>query len=294
MQVKYFASFVLAGLASAQSLQEIISQNSNLTTLAGLLNQTGLLAELGNASNITVLAPSNDAFSVFLNESATMAQMQSDPGLVQAVLEYHVLAGTIRSTDITTTPAFAKTMLTHMTYTNVTGGQVVKAQAVDSNVVFTSGLLMRSNVTQADIGFDGGVVHIIDSVLTVPQNDSATAVAANLTALAGALTQAGLVATVDAAMDVTIFAPSNAGFAAISNLVGSLSMEQLTQILTYHVVSGTVGYSTTLMNGMTIPTLDGNATVTITVDNGTIFVNSAKVVTADVLLNNGVAHVIDK
>jgi hypothetical protein len=43
--------------------------------------------------------------------------------------------------------------------------------------------------------FTGGVLHIIDTVLTIPESDSATAVAANLTALAGALTQANLVST---------------------------------------------------------------------------------------------------
>ena len=56
---------------------------------------------------------------------------------------------------------------------------------------------------------------------------------------------------------------------------------------------GTVGYSSTLMNGTMLKTMAGN-NVTISIDNGTVFVNSAKVILPDVLVANGVVHVIDK
>lgn len=207
-------------------------------------------------------------------------------------MTYHVLNGTYRSTDITDTPAFPKTLLTNSTYTNVTGGQVVKAETEDDSVVFTSGLLRQSRVATADVTFTGGIVHIIDSVLTIPANDSATALAANLTALAGALTTADLVSTVDTAQDVTIFAPSNEAFAAIQNLAANLSTEQLSSVLTYHVVQGTVGYSSSLTSGLQLTTLN-NGQVTITIDDGDVFVNSAEVEVADVLVSNGVVHVID-
>lgn len=208
------------------------------------------------------------------------------------VLTYHVLNGTIRSTDIQDTPSFPKTLLTNSTYTNVTGGQVVKAETEDNSVVFTSGLLRQSRVVTADATFTGGIVHIIDSVLTIPMNDSATAVAANLTALAGALTTADLVSTLDSAEDVTVFAPSNSAFAAIQNLAANLSTEQLSSVLTYHVVQGTVGYSSSLTSGAQLTTLNGGQ-VTITIDDGDVFVNSAEVQIADVLVSNGVVHVID-
>lgn len=91
-----------------------------------------------------------------------------------------------------------------------------------------------------------------------------------------------------------MFAPDNDAFANIQNLVSGLSSEQLTSILTYHVVQGTVGYSTSLSNGATLSTVQGG-TVRVTVeDDGDIFVNSAEVEVANVLLSNGVAHVIDK
>lgn len=134
------------------------------------------------------------------------------------------------------------------------------------------------------------MIHVIDTVLTLPESDSATASAANLTALTGALTTANLVTALDGLKDVTIFAPSNAAFQAIGSAVGSLSTAQLAQILEYHVVNGTVGYSSGLKN-MTLPTLGGGS-VNITVEGGNVFVNSAKVTIPDVLVANGVVHVI--
>ncbi|KAI3399300.1 hypothetical protein diail_7255 [Diaporthe ilicicola] len=293
MQLKQLATLGLAGIVSGQSLTDVIGQNQDLSQLGTLLGQYPDLAQqLGGLSNITVLAPNNAALSALLNNSATTAAVAADPGLVPAILMYHVLNGTIRSTDITDTPAFPKTLLTNSTYTNVTGGQVVKAETEDGGVVFTSGLLMQSRVATADVTFSGGVVHVIDSVLTIPANDSTTALAANLTALAGALTTANLVSTVDTLQDVTIFAPSNAAFSAIQNLAANLSTEMLSSILTYHVVQGTVGYSSSLTSGLMLPTVQGGQ-VTITINDGNVFVNSAEVTTADVLVSNGVVHVID-
>lgn len=93
--------------------------------------------------------------------------------------------------------------------------------------------------------------------------------------------------------DVTIFAPTNAAFDAIGSAVGNLSKEQLSSILQYHVIKGTVAYSSLLTDGETVNTLQGEA-VKITIQDGTVFVNSAKVIMPDVLVSNGVVHVIDK
>jgi uncharacterized surface protein with fasciclin (FAS1) repeats len=142
------------------------------------------------------------------------------------------------------------------------------------------------------VKFNGGIIHVIDTVLTLPISDSKTAVAAGLTSLAGALTSAKLVDTVDNLKDVTIFAPSNDAFGAIGSALPGLTTDQLTSILTYHVVQGTVGYSSLLSN-TTLKTVNGG-TVTITVEGGNVFVNSARVIIPDVLVSNGVVHVIDK
>lgn len=123
-------------------------------------------------------------------------------------------------------------------------------------------------------------------------NISTTAVAAGLSGVAGALTQANLVNALDTTPDVTVFAPNNSAFQAIGSALGSLSTQDLTSILQYHVVNGTVGYSSALENGTSLQTL-GGSNLTIQVIDGDVFVNSAKVVTPNVLVANGVVHVID-
>lgn len=145
--------------------------------------------------------------------------------------------------------------------------------------------------------FDGGVVHIIDRVLTLPASVSDTATSAGLTALVGALTAADLVETVNTTPDVTIFAPANAAFAAIGSAIGDLTTEQLTTILGFHVVSGSVLFSPDLMIiPRNLPTLAGtNVSVTNSGTAGAedVFVNGAKVIATDFLVANGVVHVID-
>lgn len=145
---------------------------------------------------------------------------------------------------------------------------------------------------QQDIPFSGGIIHVISSVLNLPQNLTYTASDANLTAAAGALTQADLASDLDTMEDITVFAPNNDAFAAIGSILGDISTEDLGNILQYHVIEGTVGYSSDLMNG-TLTTANGED-VNITLIGEDVFVDSARVVVLNVLIANGVLHVIDR
>jgi len=294
MYIKQLSILALAGNAFAQqtpTLAQALNSTSELSALAGVLGLVpNIVTALSSASNITILAPSNNAFGKVPN--ATLSTLMSNTGMLSALLQYHVLSGVFPASAITNMSAFVPTLLTNATYANVTGGQRVKAIKSGSTVNIFSGLLDNSTVTTADVNFTGGVIHIIDKVLTIPEKPSDTAIAAGLTSLAGALTSAKLVDTVNNLRDVTIFAPANSAFQAIGSGLGNLSTTDLTSILTYHVVQGTVGYSSGLMNGTTLPTVNG-ANLTVTINNGMVFVNGAKVVTPDVLVSNGVVHVID-
>lgn len=138
------------------------------------------------------------------------------------------------------------------------------------------------------------MIHVIDRFLVLPEVVSDTLTTANLTSLRGALNDTNLLDAVDTIPDVTIFAPSSEAFQNIGSALANLSTSDLTNILTYHVVNGTVGYSSGIENGTTLTTLNG-ANLTITIgEEGRIFVNSARVTIADVLIANGVVHVIDE
>ena len=138
------------------------------------------------------------------------------------------------------------------------------------------------------------MIHIIDKLLLIPLSVPATLIAGNFTALAGAATQANLVAPLEDLSDITIFCPNNDAFQRLAASNVTVTDDQLAEILQYHVVQGTVGYSTTLANNTKLPTLNGEELdITISAD-GAVFVNSARVINADVLLENGVLHVIDE
>lgn len=151
MQIKKLLPLALATAASAQettNLTAAVASSPELSQLAATLGfYPDLVAALADIPNITLLAPSDAAFEEFMNSSNAAAL--NDTALIQAVLQYHVLNGTYYSDNVTETPSFIPTSLVNSSYTNVTGGQVVKAVLTDGKVVFFSGLLTNSTVTQA-------------------------------------------------------------------------------------------------------------------------------------------------
>ncbi len=128
------------------------------------------------------------------------------------------------------------------------------------------------------------------------QSISALAAAnANLSTLAAALRITGLDATLAAGGPFTVFAPTNAAFAALpaATLNGLLANPaQLAQVLLFHVASGQV-LSTQLTNGQNITTLrTGARPLAVSLTDGAK-IDKSNVVAADVRALNGVVHVID-
>jgi len=112
--------------------------------------------------------------------------------------------------------------------------------------------------------------------------------------LVAALSAAGLVETLQGEGPFTVFAPTDAAFAALpEGLLEKLLLPEniavLTAILTYHVVPGMV-MSTDVTAG-DVATVEGS-TIAITTDMG-VMVNGATVVEVDLTASNGVIHVID-
>lgn len=280
-------ALALATTAFGQSLNEVLAGQPQLSQLATLLGQYN--SSLSNLTNVTILAPDNTAVSAFLN-SSTAGALSSEPQLVGSILNYHVLQGNY--SNVTNT-SFIPTNLQPGAYANVTGGQRVGAVA-GGNVTFFSGLLQNASVVNASIPFDQGTIHVINQFLTLPQNISATGVALNLTSAVGAIQNLSLTETVDNTQDVTCFIPNNLAFQRIGGNLANLSREDLTNILSYHVVPGRVLYSTDIMNGSSVGTLSQGANLTIRMEGESVFVNQARVVLPNVLVANGVVHVIDR
>jgi hypothetical protein len=73
----------------------------------------------------------------------------------------------------------------------------------------------------------------------------------------------------------------------------NITQQQLFAFEEYACVHGEVAYSSLLTNGKTLQTVLGSD-VTITVQNGSIYVNAAKIIDPDYLLSNGVLHILDR
>ena len=111
--------------------------------------------------------------------------------------------------------------------------------------------------------------------------------------LVKAVQAAGLVDTLKGKGPYTVFAPTDAAFAKLppGTLDALLKDKQkLTQILTYHVVSGKV-VAADVKPGM-VKTVEGQS-LNVSVKDGSVMVNDAKVTNTDIIASNGVIHVID-
>ncbi len=119
---------------------------------------------------------------------------------------------------------------------------------------------------------------------------------ADHTTLVTAVTAAGLVETLSGTGPFTIFAPTNAAFAAlpagtVETLLKPESKDKLTSVLTYHVVAGNV-MAADLTDGQKVKTLNGQE-LTVAIKDGVVTINGAKVTAADLAGSNGVIHVVD-
>ncbi|KAK3370449.1 FAS1 domain-containing protein [Podospora didyma] len=291
-----FCPLAFALGVSAKTLTDVLyTQNDTLSILNSYLaSQQALFDTLINTSNITILAPSNNALSALLGSSSFDDEIAADSGVLTALLNYHIFNGTYYTSNFTNAdrPVFVRTLLSNATYTNVTGGQRVEGSTDENgNVKFTSGSGTESKVQTSNFNYTGGTVHVIDKALSVPSNLTTTLTAANLTAAVGAIDQAGVGNTLNQENEVTILAPSNAGFEAIGNLIAKMTAEDLSTVLSYHVIKGKVLYSGSITNGSEMTSQGTN--VHFKVEGGDIFVNSAKVIQTNLLCNNGVVHIID-
>ncbi|EAQ83373.1 hypothetical protein CHGG_09777 [Chaetomium globosum CBS 148.51] len=232
---------------------------------------------------------------------AGQANLTTFRGLVKSTvvstLKYHILKKTIDMPSIVKGDSiWASTSLTDAKFSNVTGGQrLILTKQPGGEVVFTSGFATRGTVLTEDLAFDNGLVQVIDSVMRVPETLESTARSAytDLTAFVGALYATGLMSEVAQQKDVTIFAPHNAAFQQLAGAFADTDKEKLKRILRYHIVPGQLSHVWELKNASSLASTDKGNKVSITRHTNFIYVNSAEIIQADILIANGLVHMID-
>ncbi|CTQ49262.1 fasciclin domain-containing protein [Jannaschia donghaensis] len=119
----------------------------------------------------------------------------------------------------------------------------------------------------------------------------------SFTTLAAALTAADLVDTLKGPGPFTVFAPTDAAFAAlpagtVENLLLPENKDQLVSILTYHVAPNNYPASSLIGTNGRIPTVNGTP-LHINGQGGGVTVEGVPVATPDVFASNGTIHVIE-
>ncbi|KAH0839137.1 hypothetical protein AYO21_04730 [Fonsecaea monophora] len=289
-------SLVACCFAASQDVLTILQQQSGISTFVGLLEQFTDLVDTLNQGTFSVLIPNDQALAAFGDENPDLA---NNTDAVRALLEYHIVHGTHPSASFGLQPLFVPTLLTHPNYTNVTGGQVVELTALNNQPAVVSGVKAESHVVEADIFYLGGLIHIIDSVLTIPLSFPATATKVGLTDLVALMSIGGFlkpsspaVEIVNSLSDLTIFAPNSTRFSAGFTGWDGLSQTDLYSILEYSISQGPVIYSSEFKNNTKIPTLE-KISASMTEVDSQFYVDAALIKARDYLTSNGVLQILD-
>ena len=288
----------------------------DFTILVAAVQAAGLVDALKSDGPFTVFAPTDAAFAALEEaQPGTLEALLADPtGDLTQILLYHVLDGKVMAEAVTD----------GLVVLTLQGGEVT------FSIVDGVAKINQANIIVTDIEASNGVIHVIDAVILPPAAEAAevetaaepaptatpapeeeaaesaeladivdTAVAAGgFETLVAAVQAAGLVDALKGEGPFTVFAPTDAAFAAVEEAQpGTLEAlladpsGLLTDILLYHVIAGKV-MAADVTDGLVATTLLGED-VTFSVADGVVKINDATVIVVDIETSNGVIHVID-
>jgi len=279
----------MLAFSSASTIVDLAVATPDLSTLVAALKAADLVGTLSGSGPFTVFAPTNEAFAALPAGVVASLLLPENKATLVKLLTYHVVAAEI----------LAKNLL-H-------GEQIrtVELQYINATVDSRKNIMInQAKVVSADNTASNGVVHIINAVLIYPGFappaaktivDLAVATP-ELSTLVAALKAADLVGTLSGSGPFTVFAPTNAAFAALpAGVLDSLLLPEnkatLVKLLTYHVAAADI-HAKDILDGERIKTVEGD-TVMAAVSKSGVKINQANVTSADNDASNGVVHIID-
>jgi len=285
-------------VSTSKNIVQTAQATSDLSSLVAALTRAGLVDALNANGPFTVFAPTNAAFSAFLTANG-FANLDAVPvAVLKQILLNHVVSGEVRAASVPT-DGYVKTLATFGT---TTSNLSILAQRNASGVSINKDV----KVVTADVLASNGVVHIVNKVIALPTVVNHALNNANFTTLVAALTRPGLgvdyVAILSGAGPFTVFAPTNAAFAALLTELNLSSLDQvdnatLNAVLQYHVINGANVLASQLTNGQVVTTF-GTGTFSINLTGGAKILDArgrtTNIIITDVQGTNGVVHAIDK
>lgn len=271
-----------------KNIAEIVSSDANFSLLKQAVDKAGLASALSTGTQ-TVFAPDNAAFAASGITSATINSLSAAD--LAELLTYHVVAARIASSGVPASDTV-----------NTLNGENIYASK-NANGVFVNG----SKVKTADVSAANGVIHVISSVLTPPTSTIAELAIAtpDLSRLVTAVSHAGLVGAISGPAKYTVFAPTNAAFAAAGfptdasitaadpAVVGAIVKAHIlpTNVFASDLIAG--GNAATIQSGvsLTIATTPPSVKITGSANPASNIVVPAGV---NIVATNGVVHLIDR
>jgi uncharacterized surface protein with fasciclin (FAS1) repeats len=276
------------------TVPELLSAESDLGRLYDVYRVSTFAETLCILCNYTLFAPTNDAFDAFNQELLGKLVTPEWERHLTELLRLHVTQPSDEralSTDLED-----GMILTMLNGDNITVG-------VDGgNVALTGEYFNATQVVQADIIADNGVMHKVDNVF-VPAFATTDLVDVGALrfreySILASLAERLNVRTLVGDDDFTVFAPTNTAFLELGNetlayLNDPTNVENATRLLLNHATAGVLP-SQYLKDGLTVNSEEGNQLVISASDDGSLMVNDANVVGVNLLANNGIVHGIDK
>lgn len=267
-------------------------------------------------AELTVFAPTDAAFAALaeaLGEEA-FAGILADQEMLSGVLLYHVVDGAVMSADVVAALEAGE---------GAAQVQTLFGQYLDIALTEEGGVTVDEanlNLEMVDVAASNGVIHVIDAVL-VPETRTIAEIVVESAGMMDAPEFTTLLAAVSAAdpavletlsdpeAELTVFAPTDAAFAALIEELGEeafggilADQAMLTNILLYHVVPGVVGSDAlgTMLGEaedmmLNVDTaLEGQTLMFMATEEGDVIINEGPMVVAtNIDAINGVIHVID-
>lgn len=281
--------------AAEPTIYEIIQNEPELSSFEALVDAAALSDNLQEDGPFTVFAPTNDAWAAF-NISDETAEIE-----MTDVLLYHVLNGEYSAADLAGDDAVTTLSGEFLFFSSSENNDGESVVVLNENV-----FVVRS------VDASNGVVHIIDTVVSVPGDDTALGsdqgspnnsiveVLANdgrFETFVSLLEQAGLMDTLNNVNErYTVFAPTDAAFEAVdAELLDEwlADSDELNTIFSYHIIGDRLTIDQ-IANDDFLPTLEGRAIVVRTDENIQVYLNGRPITDANVLASNGIIHVVDE
>merc|ERR1719389_1450075 len=145
---------LVASAVSAADIPTVAAENGSFHTLLAAVDAAGLTETMSSPGPFTVFAPTDDAFAALPEGLVDCLLIPDNVGALQTILTYHVVSGSVLSTDLVDgmTPATVQ-------------GESVTVSLGDSVKI------NESTVIIADVPASNGVIHAVDAVLVPPSID---------------------------------------------------------------------------------------------------------------------------